>query len=54
VIPATKQVKTTKSRKGCVGGLEFDFHYHNLVTASGQGRSTVGSGSGAPGGCDIM
>lgn len=44
----------SKSRKGCINGIKFDFRYRNMLTASGRGRSTLGTGSGAPVGCDIM
>lgn len=44
----------SKSKKGSIGGIKLDFHYHNLFTTSGRGRSTLGTGSGAPAGCDIM
>ena len=44
----------SKSKNGCISGMKLDFHYHNLFTASGRGRSTLGTGSGAPAGCDLM
>ena len=44
----------SRSRKGCINGIKLDFRYRNMLTASGRGRSTLGTGSGAPAGCDIM
>lgn len=46
--------KKLKLKKGCISGIHLDFHYRNLLTASGRGRSTLGTGSGAPAGCDLM
>lgn len=44
----------SKSKIGCISGIKLDFRYHNLFMASGRGRSTLGTGSGAPAGCDLM
>ena len=46
--------KKVKAKKNCLGGINLDFHYRNLTTVPGYGRATVGSGSVAPGGCDLM
>ena len=46
--------KKSKSKKGCISGISLDLHYKNLLTTSGRGRSTLGTGSGAPAGCDLM
>lgn len=51
--PAGQKGKS-KWRKGCISGIKLDFHYQNLLTSSGRGRSTLGTGAGAPAGCDIM
>lgn len=52
--PAAGHKKKLKSKKGCIGRINLDFHYQNLLTASGRGRSSLGTGSGAPAGCDLM
>lgn len=53
-VRAAKQEKKSKPKKGCISGLDLDFHYQNLLTTSGHGRSTMGTGSGVPAGCDLM
>lgn len=52
--PATGQKKKSKSNQGCICGISFDFHYRNLLTSSGAEKSTLGTGGGAPTGCDLM
>ena len=51
-----KGVKSTK--RTCTAGtrLEFDWTYANVYTSGSRhgGRRTIGSGSGAPGGCALM
>jgi hypothetical protein len=43
-----------KTNKKFRGGIDFDFQYRNVIATSGHGRPTLGAGSGAPTGCDIM
>lgn len=53
-VRAAKQEKKSNPKKGCISGMNVDFHYQNLLTTSGRGRSTIGTGGGMPTGCDLM
>lgn len=53
-IRIVKKEGNLTTNKKFRGGIDFDFQYRNVITTSGHGRSTLGAGSGAPTGCDIM
>ena len=52
---APEEQDKDESKRNCTAGLEFDFTYSNVyASGSRHGRTTVGSGSGAPSGCGLM
>ena len=53
-VRAAKQDKKSNPKKGCISGMNLDFHYQNLLTTPGRGRSRIGTGGGMPTGCDLM
>lgn len=53
-IHRNEREEKVKLKRKHLGGLNLDFHYRNLLTVSGHGRRSLGTGSGAPGGCDLM